>query len=257
MNYKIEIKNNIRYIVVPRLQKLGLNHCFTTGDMDIGITTNDSPKDVKNSLKETFEFLKVEPVVLFSGYQTHSRNIAIIEDPNQGEAYEFGRFFPDTDGLITDKPHIATITRFADCTPIILFDTNKKVFANIHSGWKGTLQRIGANGVDMLIKNYGCDPKDMVAVIGPTIGKYDFEVEDDVADQFKEEFGYMDNIITKKDDIKSLIDLQTINKNILLENGLLIKNIEIIELSTVASDFLHSFRRDRDGFGLMGSLAVM
>ena len=257
MNYKIETKDNIRYIVVPRLEELGLKHCFTTKDMDIGIKTNDSPDDVKNNLNKVLEFLEVDPLALYNGYQTHSKNIAIIEDLNQGEEYEFGRYFPDTDGLITDKPNMATITRFADCTPIVLFDTNKRVFANIHSGWKGTLQRIGSNGLSMLVENYGSDPKDIVAVIGPTIGKFDFEVDDDVASQFKEEFGYMENIISKKDHIKSLIDLQTINKNILLENGLLIENIEVIELSTVASDFLHSFRRDKAEFGLMGLVAVL
>lgn len=257
MNYKIEVRENIRYIVVPRLQELGLKHCFTTGDMDIGITTNDSTDSVNFNLKKVFEFLDINPLVLYSGYQTHSKNIAIIENESQGNVYEFGRFFPDTDGLITDKDNIATITRFADCTPIVLLDTNKRVFANIHSGWKGTLQRIGPNGVDLLIDKYNTDPKDIVAVIGPTIGKCDFEVDDDVADQFKEEFGYMEDIITRKDDIKSLIDLQTINKNILLEKGLLKENIEVIELSTVASDFLHSFRRDKSEFGLMGSVAVL
>ena len=257
MNYKIETKNDIRYIVVPRLQELGLKHCFTTGDMDVGISTNDSIDSVNNNLKEAFQFLDVKPLVLYSGYQTHSKNLATIKDTDQGNEYEFGRFFPDTDGLITDRVNIATITRFADCTPIILFDKRNNAFANIHSGWKGTLQRIGANGVNMMINNYNSDPKDIVAVIGPTIGKWDFEVDDDVADQFKEEFGYMEDIIHKKDHIKSLIDLQTINKNMLLEHGLLIENIEVIELSTVASDFLHSFRRDKDQFGLMGSVAVL
>lgn len=257
MNYKIEIKDNIRYIVVPRLQELGLKHLFTTGDMDIGIVTNTSPANVVKNIGEVLEFLNVKPLEFYSTYQTHSKNIVVIENDNQGEEYEFGRYFPDTDGLITDKPNLATITRFADCTPIVLFDKKKKAFANIHSGWKGTLQRIGENGVNLLIENYKSDPKDIVAVIGPSIGKCDFEVEDDVADQFKEEFGYMENVIKKKDDIKTLIDLQTINKNMLLENGLLIENIEIINLSTVANDFLHSFRRDKGDFGLMGSVAVL
>lgn len=257
MNYKIEIKDNIRYIIVPRLQELGLKHLFTTKDMDIGLTTNDSAEDVANNLKKILDFLEVDPKVFCSTQQTHSKNITLIENPNQGIEYEFGRYFPDSDGLITDKTNIATITRFADCTPIVLFDINKKVFANIHSGWKGTLQRIGANGVDLMKESYGSNPKDIIAVIGPTIGNCDFEVDDDVADQFKDEFGYMSNIITKKDDIKSLIDLQTINKNILLESGLLIENIEVIDLSTVASDFLHSFRRDKGKFGLMGSVVVM
>ncbi|MDR7871008.1 MAG: peptidoglycan editing factor PgeF [Tissierellaceae bacterium] len=257
MNYRIIEKDNIRYILVPRLQELGLKHLFTTKDMDVGTRTNDSAESINNNINKIFDLLGVQPEVLYSGNQTHSKNIAIINDANEGQEYEFGRFFPETDGLITDKENIATITRFADCTPIVLIDTNKRVFANIHSGWKGTLQRIGANGVDMLIQNYNSDPKDIVAVIGPTIGRCDFEVDDDVAVQFKNEFGYMENIITKKDDIKSLIDLQTINKNMLLEHGLLIENIEVIELSTVASDFLHSYRRDKAEFGLMGSVAIL
>ncbi len=257
MNYKIEIKDNIRYIIVPRLKELGLRHCFTTGDMDIGIVTNDSSEEVSKNIKKILEFLDVSPLVLYSTYQTHSKNIQVIDSLEQGIEYEFGRFFPETDGLITDRSNIATITRFADCTPIVLFDKNKKAFANIHSGWKGTLERIGENGVKILKERYNTNPKDIVAVIGPTIGRRDFEVDDDVADLFIEEFGYMDNVITKRDDIKSLIDLQTINRNMLLENGLLIKNIEIINLSTVACNFLHSFRRDKDGFGLMGSIAIL
>ncbi|NLN14205.1 MAG: peptidoglycan editing factor PgeF [Tissierellia bacterium] len=257
MNYRVEIKDQIRYIIVPRLQELGLKHCFTTADMDVGITTNKSVEAVKANIQRVFDFLNVKPKVLYSGRQAHTNNIAVIEDLNQGMEYEFGRCFPDTDGLITNKEDIATITRFADCTPIILFDKEKRVVANIHSGWKGTLQRIGANGVKLMKERFNSDPRDIVAVIGPTIGKCDFEVDDDVADKFKEEFGYMEGVIKRKNEVKSLIDLQTINKNILLENGLLIENIEVIDLSTVANDFLHSYRRDRDRYGLMGSIAVL
>lgn len=257
MNYKIVDKDNIRYIIVPRLEELGLKQCFTTRDMDIGLKTNKSSEEISRNLRKILDFLEVDEDQFFSSHQTHSKNIIPIESLNQGEEYEFGRYFPDSDGLVTDLPNIATIIRYADCTPIVLFDPKKKVFANIHSGWKGTLQRIASNGVRMMIDRYNCDSKDIVAVIGPTIGKCDFEVDDDVADQFKNEFGYMEHIISKKDEVKSLIDLQTINKNLLLENGLLIENIEIINLSTVASDFLHSFRRDKSEFGLMGSVVVM
>lgn len=257
MNYKIEIKDNIRYIVVPRLQELGIRHCFTTKDMDIGVSTNTSVESIKKNIDKVFNFLDIKPTILYSGYQTHSRNIVLIDNEIQGNKYDFGRFFDDTDGLITNKENIATITRFADCTPIILFDQNKRVIANIHSGWKGTLQKIGSIGVQMLIDNYNTDPKDIVAVIGPTIGRYDFEVDCDVAEMFREEFRYMKDIIIRKNDKKSLIDLQTINKNLLLEKGILEGNIEVIDLSTVGSDFLHSFRRDKKDYGLMGSIVVL
>lgn len=58
MNYKIEVKDNIRYIVVPRLQELGLRHLFTTKDMDVGISTNNSVDSVNNNIKKVFEFWK-------------------------------------------------------------------------------------------------------------------------------------------------------------------------------------------------------
>lgn len=257
MNYKIVEKNNIKYIQVPRLEKLGLKHLFTTRDMDMGTTTNLSKESIKYNISEIFNFLEVNPDILYSGRQTHSKNIGLIENKNQGLEYEYGRFFHQTDGLITDKVNIGTLTRFADCSPIILFDANKRVFANIHSGWKGTLERIGAEGVKLLKEKYNSNPRDLIAVIGPTIGKNDFEVDYDVASKFDEEFSYMDNIMLRKKQEKWTIDLQTINKNILLECGLLIENIEIVNLSTVANDFLHSYRRDKSKFGLMASVAIL
>ncbi len=257
MNYKIHTKNNIRYITIPKLTRLGLKHCFTTSDMDIGFTTNGSVESIKENLKFAYEFLEVEPSILYNGFQTHSGNIVIIEDINQGIEHEFGRYFPDTDGLVTDRENIALITRFADCTPIILYDPIKKVHANVHSGWKGTLQRISANAINIMIDKYNSNTDEIVAIIGPTIGKEEFEVDHDVKSMFRDEFGYMENIIKEKNETKSLIDLQTINKNILIENGIVEENIIIINLPTIKNEILHSFRRDRKDFGLMGVITIL
>lgn len=257
MNYKIETKNKIRYIRVPKLTELGLKHCFTTSDMDIGFTTNGSVESIKENIASIYDFLNINPDILYNGFQTHSKNIAIVENMKQGLENEFGRYFPDTDGLVTDKKNIALITRFADCTPIILFDPIKGVHANIHSGWKGTLQRIGANAINNMKNKYNCDPADIISIIGPTIGKDEFEVDEDVKELFQEEFGYLENIIMKKNEIKSLIDLQTINKNILLENGIGEDNIIIVDLKTMSNDMLHSFRRDKKEFGLMGVITIL
>lgn len=257
MNYKIETKNNIRYITIPKLTDLGLKHCFTTSDMDIGLKTNGSVESIKENMKLIYKFLEIEPLVLYNGYQTHSGNIAIINDSNQGIESDFGRYFPETDGLVTDKENIALITRFADCTPIILYDPVKRVHANIHSGWKGTLQRISANGIKTMMENYNSNPEDIISIIGPTIGKDEFEVDYEVKDLFEKEFGYMKNIIRSKNNIKSLIDLKKINQSILLENGILEANIIIIDLQTMSNEMLHSFRRDKERFGLMGVVTIL
>ncbi len=257
MEYKIETKNNKRYITIPELTELGLKHCFTTIDMDMGTKTNGCIEDLTNNFQLIYDYLDIEPKMLYNGYQTHSANIASVSNINEGEITPFGRFFPDTDGLVTNKEGIALITRFADCTPILLFDPVKRVQANIHSGWKGTLQRIGANGIDVMIDKYNCDPKDIIAIIGPTIGKDDFEVDKDVMEMFEDQFAFYNEIIRKKDDVKYLIDLATTNKRILSAYGIKEENITIVDISTMSDSRFHSYRRDKAEFGLMGLVSIL
>lgn len=258
MNYKIETKDNLRFITVPELKELGLNLCLTTKDMDVGLKTNGNVEDINRNFDYIFEFMIIKPKEKYSGYQVHGSNIVSITDISQGTFYDTGKVFYDTDGLITDIEGIALITRFADCTPIILFDPVKRVQANIHSGWKGTLLRIGANGIDKMIKEYGCNPEEIIAIIGPTIGKDHFEVESDVMTLFAKEFDFSREIIRQKNDVKFLIDLQTTNKRMLLGKGIREENLTIIDLSTFGNeDLLHSYRRDKSCFGLMGAISVL
>lgn len=258
MDYKIITKNNYRYIVIPELTEMGLIHCFTTRDMDIGQNTNKDVASINNYYQEIYDFLEVYPKERYFGYQIHSANIEKISDISQGSVYDTGKVFFDTDGLVTDLENIALISKFADCTPIILFDPVKRVQANIHSGWKGTLQRIGANGINKMLEEYESNPKDIIAVLGPNIGRDDFEVESDVMNLFKEEFDFHKDIIRQKNDIKFLIDIQTTNKNILFSSGIKEENLTIIDLSTFANeDLFHSYRRDKDNFGIMGAITVL
>ena len=131
MDYKIITNNQTRYIIIPKLIQLGLSHCFTTVDMDMGIRTNPSTKDVQNNLILLNKTLGIAPKVLFSGVQTHSKNIISVLDIDQGEDNELGRVFQETDGLITDLKGTQLLTTYADCTPIILFDPIKKVHSNV------------------------------------------------------------------------------------------------------------------------------
>lgn len=257
MQYKIVEDRNNYYIVIPKLREMGLKHCFTTKTMDMGTHTNKSLTSLKENFNTIYRFLNINPEILYSGYQTHSKNIEMIWDNNQGEINNFGRFIPNTDGLITDKEGIALVTRFADCTPIILFDPVKKVHANIHSGWKGTLEEIVANGVKIMSNEYNSKDKDIIAVIGPTIGKDDFEVDIDVMLEFKSKFEAYKGVIKEKNDTKYLIDLQEINKRILLEKGISEENIIIIDLSTYSNNMFHSYRRDKEDYGLMGLITSL
>ncbi|NMA48289.1 MAG: polyphenol oxidase family protein, partial [Tissierellia bacterium] len=208
MEYNIIKKNAYRYITIPELTELGLKHAFTTMDMDIGMTTNKNIEELKKNVKEVYNLLGIQPKLLYNGYQTHSANIAIVENLGQGIKSPLGRYFPNTDGLVTNRDDVALITRFADCVPILLFDKVKKVQANIHSGWKGTLKEISKKAISVLKESFNSNPKEIIAIIGPAIGKDDFEVEIDVANQFKDKFKDWKDTVRKKNDIKYLINLQ-------------------------------------------------
>ena len=258
MDYKIEIKNGFRYIAVPELKEKGLNLCITTRDMDIGLKTNGNIEEINKNFDYIYDFMGVKPTERYSGYQIHSDNIGCIRDISEGEDYPTGKVFYDTDGLVTDLDNIAIISRFADCTPVILYDPVKRVQANVHSGWKGTLLKIGGKAVDKMTAEYGCNPQDIIAVLGPTIGKDDFEVDDDVMIKFKETFDFHKEIIRQKNDTKYLIDLHETSFRILIESGIRSENITIIDLSTFSNgNLLHSYRRDKSEFGLMGAISVL
>lgn len=251
MNYKIVNRNGIRYIIVPQLESLGLKHCFTTIDINMGFFYNSLPHEIIDNHKKIFDFLDINPREIFSSIQKHTNNIAAVDNINMGKEYEIGRVIENNDGFVTDMNNIALISKYADCTPIILYDPVKKVHSNIHSGWKGTLQRIGAVGVSAMVENYGCNPHDILAVLGPNICKDDFEVEADVKDLFQREFDFHHEIIFEKNHVKFLIDLHQTNKKLLMEAGIKEENISVIDLSTMSNPMLHSFRRDKDKFGLM------
>ena len=232
---------------------MGLKHCFTTRDMDVGIKTNLDMESLQESINEVFNFLKDKPSVLYNGYQEHTSNIEIIDNVDKGEIGPFGRYIPSTDGLITDINNVALLTRFADCVPVILYDPINRVHANIHSGWKGTLKRIVEKGVKALVEEYGSCEKDIIAVIGPAIGKDDFEVRDDVYTLFQKEFLNWKDLLRQKNKECYLVDLQEINRRMILDMGLKEKKITVVDVSTYERvDLCHSFRRDGEKFGLMG-----
>lgn len=161
----------------------------------------------------------------------------------------FNENFIDIDGLLTNERNRILSLTFADCTPLYLFDKNKKVIGNIHSGWQGTVKQIAKSGVEFMKEKYSCNPEDIICVIGPTIRKCHFEVQKDVRDMFYNTFSYMENIddiIEYNEKTKSyFIDTAEINKNLLLEEGVLEENIIDSKVCTFCnSNIIHSHRKE-------------
>ena len=158
------------------------------------------------------------------------------------------------DGLITNKSNIALSTTNADCILLLFFDPVKKVIANVHSGWKGTFQKISQKNVQKMIHEYNCNPKDIIACMSPSIRKCHFEVEKALADECKKIFDYtgkIHDIIEQTDKEKWHIDTILINKIILQEIGLKPQNIIDSGICSVCnSKQIHSYRVEQEGYGL-------
>ena len=161
--------------------------------------------------------------------------------------------FDEVDGLITDKKNKALSLYFADCTALFLYDPIKNVIGDIHSGWRGTVQKIGMVAVQKMQEEYNCNPEDIICCIGPTIRQCHFQVEEDVKDLFMQAFN--DESIIKVGEVvdgkqKYYIDAVKANINMMKSCGLKEENIIDSGICTVCnSDILHSYRTEKQNAG--------
>lgn len=251
--------NGIEFIQFRKLLKFpNVRHCYTLRRNEINVQIKDGDNtDLIRSYKKVADVLGVNWQHIVKPHQTHTDKIEKVENCN--DQYE------EVDGLITNKKDIILCTTSADCTSLLFYDDNKKVVSDIHSGWKGTLQKIGKKAVEKMIAEYGCNPNDIICCICPHIRKCHFEVEKDVMQMFKKEFEYtgsIDEIIEtgrKADGVQKYnIDTTLINKIILKEVGLQEENIIDSNICTVCnSDLFHSYRIDKEKSGRNGAFIGM
>ncbi len=198
---------------------------------------------IKSGFKEIEQDIGYEFRMIKTPVQTHSNNVRILTEDNLNEE------FSDTDGIITNLKSVALGIRTADCQSILLYDPKRKVIGNIHSGWKGTLNKIVVNAINLMISEYGCESQNILAFICPSIMKCCFEVDKDVVDSFVEQFGNIDEFVTlgevKEGKQKYFIDTVELNKKVMVELGLNSENIVSSDICTKChSELYHSYRSD-------------
>ncbi|MGO4937905.1 peptidoglycan editing factor PgeF [Fundicoccus sp. Sow4_H7] len=191
---------------------------------------------------------------IYTATQTHSANIAYADGSN-GDIYLIGRNFPDTDGLITDKAGVALLIKYADCTPVVIYDPVKKVQAVVHAGWRGTVQRISQSAIKRMLHDFACQLEDLYAYVGPTIDQANYEVGADVYEAFAD-FVYRDEIFDPHGE-KFLMSMQKANYQSLIEAGILPEQIEVEAASTYTDDRLHSARQMGANYHLNGLITMI
>ncbi len=265
---KIITEKGVTYLTFPLLEQVGLVCAFTTrlggvstGDctsMNLSFARGDVEADVRENYRRVGESLGIDMNRSVLSHQVHKTDIYIVteEDAGRGILPDKERLF-EIDGLMTREKGIPLITFFADCVPLIFYDPVQRVIATSHSGWKGTVGRIGEKTVAMMEEKMGCQRKDILAVIGPSICQNCYEVSEDVAVQFEQAFSreqYKEMII-EKDNGKYQLDLWKANECILREAGILEEHLSVTDLCTCCNpEYLFSHRASH---GKRGNLSVI
>lgn len=168
--------------------------------------------------------------------------------------YNYEDFFASADGMITNKPGVLLTTYYADCVPLYFFDPQTSAIGIAHAGWKGTMLKIGVIIVNEMKKNFGTNPKDCIAVIGPSIGPCCYEVDYRVLQPMKKSYPNFSKIIRQKNG-RTFLNLWEANKLSLQESGLQNINIYISKLCTYCShEHFFSHRRDMGKTGRMAAV---
>ena len=197
-------KDGIEYLQFRKLLEFSniINHAYSLG-IDKDFRTESpfhTPIDKENEKQATENYKKIANAInsdythIIKARQMHTKEVRCVEE-KENEPEFCSDKYEKTDGLITNKSNIMLSTTNADCILLLFFDPVKKVIANAHSGWRGTLKKISVETVNKMQKTYGSKPQDIICCICPSIRKCHFEVERDVKDLFQNEFDYMDSII--------------------------------------------------------------
>lgn len=235
---------------------VGLKHFVSSGEKSIGFVDEKAHVTIQRYRRELAEAVGFNTDCLVTGQQVHSAHIESVTFKDKGRgAMEKESRLPETDALVTDEEEICLMVLSADCVPIILYDSVRQVIAAIHAGWRGTVARIVMETVQMMQTKFQCSPENILAGIGPSIGKCCFEVGAEVAQAFGSVFPLTEHIIYEsKKSGKYLIDLWEANRRQLLETGVQYEHIEVAGMCTVCHpDHFFSYRRDGERAGRFGA----
>lgn len=250
-------KGEVGYIKFPVLEQIEfIRHGFSTrlggvsegeySSMNLSYTRGDKKENVDENYKRICEALDMDAEKLVLSDQVHDTVVYhATEEDVQGKELETKKL-QAIDGLVTNTRGIVLCTSYADCVPLFFVDTKQKAIGLSHSGWRGTVGKMGQKTVEKMKQEFGTDPKDIIAVIGPSICQDCYEVSGDVAEEFIKilEEAQLKTVLDKKENGKYQLDLWEANRYILMGAGIPEKNITVSNVCTCCnSDILFSHRK--------------
>lgn len=237
--FEEKIMEGVPLLTYPLLEKTEfVTHGFTTrmggvsegycSTMNISTTRGDDPKAIEENQRRLARALGVRVEDFTYTHQTHTTNVAVVREEDRGKR------FMETDGMVTDVPGICLVTFYADCVPLYFVDPVHRAIGLSHSGWRGTVKRMGQVTLERMKEAYGTKPEDVFAAIGPSICQDCYEVSGDVIEKFRKNFSEFvwSQLFYEKENGKYQLNLWRANQIVLTEAGVEAQNIAVTNLCT-------------------------
>lgn len=251
-------EENLEYLKFKALEKFNdkidvkvfLNHGGVSEgvykSLNVRIAGNDKIENVLENVKRIANTFNIDEKMVCKGTQAHTDNILYINEENMNKYAFYKLNEEEVDGYITDSSRLATLVTTADCNPIVIYDTQNNVVANVHSGWKGTIKRIYLNALNKMQEMFGTKVEDVIVCVGPSIKACCFSSEEEsFKKQFVELWKDEENYIyyDKENSKRFHIDLSYVISKDLIEAGVKEENIHFADICTCCNheDF-YSFR---------------
>lgn len=247
-------RGTLEYLVA---EGIAVPHCFTTRlggvstgaleSMNIAIKLDETEEHVAENFRILGNALGFGIDDLVLTRQTHTNWVRAVTRADCNGC--FHRHYPECDGLVTADPGVALTIFTADCTPILLHDPVTGAVGAAHAGWRGTASAIAKVTVETMVREFGCDPGDIRAAIGPNLAKCCFETDSDVPEAMLAALGEEARPFIEARGEKFHVDLKEINALWLKKAG--VKHIEISTECTMCAP--HRFWSHRVTRGVRGS----
>jgi YfiH family protein len=249
---------SIKYYKFPSLDNSGVYHALFTrhggispfpwNSLNFGASVGDDIQRVLQNREKALSVIKVKPESVYDTYQIHSNEIVLTDQPLPMNSTHL-----KADAIITNKSNVTLMMRFADCVPILLFDPVTRAIGILHAGWKGTVNKIAGKTVLEMEQNYGTNPKNLLAAIGPSIGPDHYTVGSDVVEKVHSSFGDKSEQLIVENRGKVNFDLWKANQVVLNEVG--VTKIEISGICTSCN--LNDWFSHRSEHGKTGRFGVV
>ncbi len=270
--FSIESENYLLYFTFDGLEKTGIvKHCFSSrlggvskehlGTMNLSYTRGDEQENVDENYRRIARVLGCQVDDIVCSDQTHTTNVRKVTTKDKGKGVITSRDYSDIDGMITNEPGVVLATFYADCVPLFIVDPVNRAIGLSHSGWRGTVNRMGAVTLQEMEREYGTRPEDVQVAIGPSICQTCYEVSRDVAEAFREAFplqGENKRLLYQKNEEKFQLNLWYANECVFREAGVPKEQIEVTDICTCCNpDILFSHRASKGMRGNLGAFLML